>query len=239
MKKKIYEGKAKIVYELLDQPDRVLIQYKDDATAFDGTKRGQIQGKGQVNNQVSAIAFELLESQGISTHFLYLVSDTEMVCKRVAIIPVEVVVRNIVAGSLAKRLGIEEGLELHEPVLEFYYKSDELHDPMVNTYHIRAMKLASDEEMSTIENMALRVNQVLQPFLLDKGLLLVDFKLEFGRYGDSVILADEISPDTCRFWDTKTRQKLDKDRFRRDLGGVEEAYQEVLRRLTGREGHAS
>jgi len=238
MKKKMYEGKAKIVYELLDQPDRVLIQYKDDATAFDGTKRGQIQGKGQVNNQVSAIAFELLESQGITTHFLHLVSDTEMVCKRVTIIPVEVVVRNIVAGSLAKRLGIQEGLELDEPVLEFYYKSDELHDPMVNTYHIRAMKLASDEEMSTIENMALRVNRVLQPFLLDKGLLLVDFKLEFGRYGGSVILADEISPDTCRFWDTKTRQKLDKDRFRRDLGGVEEAYQEVLRRLAGREVHA-
>ncbi len=237
MKKKMYEGKAKIVYELLDQPDRVLIQYKDDATAFDGTKRGQIQGKGQVNNQVSAIAFELLESQGISTHFLHVASDTEMVCKRVTIIPVEVVVRNIVAGSLAKRLGIQEGLELDEPVLEFYYKSDELHDPMVNTYHIRAMKLASDEEMSTIENMALRVNQVLQPFLLDKGLLLVDFKLEFGRYGGTVILADEISPDTCRFWDTKTRQKLDKDRFRRDLGGVEEAYQEVLRRLAGREVH--
>lgn len=227
----LYEGKAKKVYRT-DDPRYYIIEYKDEATAFDGKKKGIIQGKGTINNKVSAVFFQLLEENGVPTHFVELLSPTEMLVKKVEIIPLEVIVRNYAAGSISKRLGLEEGLKFDHPVVEFSYKNDELGDPMVNNYHILAMKLATEEEINTLTQQALRVNQILSQFLLKKNIILVDFKLEFGKTPEgNIVLADEISPDTCRFWDSTTMEKLDKDRFRRDMGGVEEAYLEIARRL--------
>lgn len=230
----LYEGKAKKIYRTADR-QKLLVEFKDDATAFDGVKKDKLADKGILNNRLSAIFFGLLEAQGLETHYLERVSDREMLVKALEIIPVEVIVRNIAAGSISKRLGIEEGTKLKKTVLEFSLKNDELHDPMINHYHIYALGLATPEEMDSIEEQALKVNEILVPFLEEKGLTLVDFKLEFGRYQGRVILGDEISPDTCRFWDSSSGEKLDKDRFRRDLGGVVEAYREVLRRLEGSE----
>lgn len=227
----LYEGKAKKIYRTDDQ-DVVWIDYKDDATAFNGLKKGTIANKGVLNNKISALFFELLEQKGIPTHFVKLVNDREMLVKSVKIIPVEVVVRNIAAGSLAKRLGLEEGTPMKRPVVELYYKDDELGDPLINYYHALAMEIATQEQMNLMEEMGLKVNAILQEYLKDKKVILVDFKLEFGLFHDQVLLADEISPDTCRFWDADTKEKLDKDRFRRDLGKVEDAYEEILRRLT-------
>jgi len=227
----LYEGKAKRVYKT-DDPRYYIIEYKDEATAFDGKKKGIIQGKGTVNNKVSAVFFQLLEENGVPTHFVELLSPTEMLVKRVEIIPLEVIVRNYAAGSISRRLGLEEGIKFDQPIVEFCYKNDELGDPMVNNYHILAMKLANEEEINALTQQALRINQILSQFLLGKNIILVDFKLEFGRTGEGdIVLADEISPDTCRFWDSATMEKLDKDRFRRDMGGVEEAYMEIARRL--------
>ncbi|TYP58518.1 phosphoribosylaminoimidazolesuccinocarboxamide synthase [Thermosediminibacter litoriperuensis] len=226
----VYEGKAKRVYRT-DDEKLFVMEFKDDATAFNGQKRGTIRDKGELNNKISAVLFELLEKNGIKTHFVKLLSDREMLVKAVNILPLEVIVRNIAAGSMAKRLGLEEGLELKRPVLEFCYKSDELGDPMINTYHVLAMDLAAEDEIRFIEETSFRVNEILKEYLINKGIVLVDFKLEFGRFGGEILLADEISPDTCRFWDAKTREKLDKDRFRRDLGRVEEAYKEILSRV--------
>jgi len=227
----LYEGKAKRVYKT-DDPRYYIIEYKDEATAFDGKKKGIIQGKGTVNNKVSAVLFQLLEENGVPTHFVELLSPTEMLVKRVEIIPLEVIVRNYAAGSISRRLGLEEGIKFDQPVVEFCYKNDELGDPMVNNYHILAMKLANEEEINALTQQALRINQILSQFLLGKNIILVDFKLEFGRTDEGdIFLADEISPDTCRFWDSATMEKLDKDRFRRDMGGVEEAYMEIARRL--------
>jgi len=230
----LYEGKAKKIYRTSD-PGLYLMEYKDDATAFDGLKKGTIMGKGVVNNRVSAHLFQLLEGHGVPTHFVELVSDREMVVRAVRIIALEVVVRNITAGSLAKRLGLEEGLVLDQPVVETYYKSDELHDPLITDDHIRLLGLAAPEEVEAMRAEALVVNRVLTEYLAGRGIDLADFKLEFGRTldGGRLVLADEISPDTCRLWDHDTKNKLDKDRFRRDLGGVEEAYAEIMRRLTG------
>lgn len=230
--KLLYEGKAKRVFETAN-PDEVLISYKDSATAFDGLKKGTISGKGRVNNLMSAAMFGYLEQRGIPTHFVRLVSDTEMIVKHVKIVPLEVVMRNVVAGSLSKRLGIPEGTDIKEAVREIYYKDDELHDPLVNDDHVKLLGIADQKTVDTVRDMATKVNELLKPFMLERGLILVDFKLEFGIYKGQIILADEISPDTCRFWDSETREKLDKDRFRRDLGGVEEAYEEVLRRISG------
>jgi len=226
-----YEGKAKRVYAV-DRPDAYLVEFKDDATAFNGEKRGSIAQKGVVNNQLSAALFTLLAAHGVETHYLETVSDREMLVRAVAIIPIEVVTRNVVAGTLAKRLGIAEGTELARTVVEFYLKDDALGDPLINRSHALAMGLATDAQLDELETRALRINEILREHLLERGLLLIDFKLEFGVAHDGrLILADEISPDTCRLWDAVTRDKLDKDRFRRDLGGVEEAYQEVARRL--------
>ena len=228
----IYEGKAKRVYKTSDQ-DIAWIEYKDDATAFDGKKKGTIMGKGELNNKISTIFFNLLAEKGIPSHFIEMKSDTEQIVKILKIIPVEVVVRNIVAGSLAKRLGMPEGTPLKKTVLEWYYKDDNLGDPMINDYHIAALDLATKEQMDYIAETALKVNQVLLDYLAGKKVDLVDFKLEFGTHNGEVLLGDEISPDTCRFWDSDTKEKLDKDRFRRDLGGVEDAYKEILKRLQG------
>lgn len=227
----LYEGKAKKIYRTED-PDVVWIEYKDDATAFNGLKKGTIANKGVLNNKISAVFFQLLEQKGIATHFVKLINDREMLVKNVKIIPVEVVVRNIAAGSLAKRLGLEEGTPLKRPVVELYYKDDALGDPLINYYHALAIEIATQEQMDLMEEMGLKVNAILQEYLKDKKVILVDFKLEFGLFHNQVILADEISPDTCRFWDADTKEKLDKDRFRRDLGNVEDAYEEILRRLT-------
>jgi phosphoribosylaminoimidazole-succinocarboxamide synthase len=230
--KKIYEGKAKVLYQTNDP--QLLIQYfKDDATAFDATKCGTIKDKGVCNNKISAEIFKLLESRGIRTHFVKLLSQREMLIKRVEIIPVEATVRNISAGGLTELLGIEEGIVLESPVLEYHYKNDALHDPLINDYHIKILKIASQEELDSLEKLSLKVNGILKEFLERRNLILVDFKLEFGRYKGEILLADEISPDTCRLWDKTSKEKLDKDRFRRDLGNIEEAYREVLRRLTG------
>ncbi|MBM3221297.1 MAG: phosphoribosylaminoimidazolesuccinocarboxamide synthase [Candidatus Rokubacteria bacterium] len=227
---KLYEGKAKIVYAT-NRPGTVVQYFKDDATAFNALKRGTIVGKGEVNNQMSATLFRLLEKARVPTHFLEQLSGREMLCRHLDIIKIETIVRNIVAGSLAKRTGLPEGTPVRPPIVELYYKSDPLGDPMLNDEHVRMMKLASPKELAWLKKQALRINDVLRPFLLKKGLLLVDFKLEFGRHRGTLYLGDEISPDTCRLWDAKTRQKLDKDRFRQDLGGVEDAYQEVYRRV--------
>jgi phosphoribosylaminoimidazole-succinocarboxamide synthase len=228
---KLYEGKAKIVYATAD-PDLLLIHYKDDATAFNGAKKGTISGKGELNARISAVLFRHLAAHGVANHFVDLPAPREMVTRRLSIIPLEVVVRNVAAGSLAKRLGLEEGTRLARTVVEFYYKRDDLGDPLVNEWHIRALDLASAEETAQLASASLKVNALLAGYLKPRGLELVDFKLEFGRTrGGEVLLGDEISPDTCRFWDIETGEKLDKDRFRRDLGGVEEAYQEVWRRI--------
>src|SRR5579863_7754850 len=225
-----YEGKAKKLYATAD-PDLVISYFKDDATAFNAKKRGTIEEKGVMNNRISELFFTLLEHNGIPTHFVRRLNDREMLCRRLDIIPAETVVRNIVAGSMAKRLGREEGETLKHPVVEYYYKSDPLDDPMITSDHAIVFGWATAEELRTIDLIALRVNDILKEFLEQRGVLLVDFKLEFGRHHGEILLGDEICPDTCRFWDKQTRQKLDKDRFRRDLGGVEEAYQEMLRRV--------
>lgn len=228
--KQIYEGKAKKLYET-DEKDFYIQEFKDDATAFDATKRGTIKGKGIVNNKISAKLFELLEKNGIKTHFVKLLSDREMLIKRLKIIPIEVTIRNVVAGGMAKMLGLEEGIGLKEPVLEYHYKNDKLHDPLFNEYHIKALGLAADEELKIIKSYSFKINKVLKDFFSKKGLDLIDFKLEFGKHKGEVLLGDEISPDVCRLWDKSTQKKMDKDRFRRDLGGIEETYQEVLRRV--------
>ncbi len=232
-REKLYEGKAKIVYAT-SRPGVVIQYFKDDATAFNALKKGTIVGKGVVNNRMSAAMFERLERVRVPTHYLGTLSDREMLCRRLEIIKIETIVRNIVAGSLAKRTGLDEGTPIKQPIVELYYKSDPLGDPMLNDEHVRMLRLATPPELAWIKRTALQINGVLRPHMRRRGLLLVDFKLEFGRAGRKLYLGDEISPDTCRLWDRETREKLDKDRFRRDLGGVEEAYQEVYRRLVGR-----
>ena len=231
-KELLYEGKAKKVY-LTDNEDYLIVDYKDDATAFNGLKKGSIQGKGAINNRVSNHLFKMLEKNGVETHLVEEISDRETIVKKVSIVPIEVIVRNIAAGSLSKRLGLEEGTKLKKTVLEYSYKNDELGDPMINDYHVYAMELATKEELETIAKTAFKVNELLSAYLKDLNIELIDFKLEFGRFKGKIILADEISPDTCRFWDSVTKEKLDKDRFRRDLGNVEDAYQEILKRLMG------
>ena len=229
----LYEGKAKQVYATSD-PEQVIVVYKDDATAFNGAKRGAITGKGALNNRMTAIFFQLLESQGIRTHFIEALSESEQLVRKVKIVPIEVVVRNIAAGSLSKRLGLPEGEELARPIVELYYKDDDLGDPLINDDHIAILNLATPEQLGQIRAEALAVNAILREYLAERRVLLVDFKLEFGTDAQgAILLADEISPDTCRFWDADTREKLDKDRFRQDLGGVEEAYQEMFHRLGG------
>ena len=230
----IYEGKAKKVYTT-DNPELYIVSYKDDATAFNGLKKGAIAGKGAINNQMSNLLMRMLSEHGVPTHFVEELSERDTVVKKVSIVPLEVIVRNISAGSFAKRYGVEEGIVFDEPTIEFSYKNDELGDPLINDYHALALKLATREEIETIKAMAFKVDALLKEYFKSIGVDLVDFKLEFGRLADgTIILADEISPDTCRFWDSKTHEKLDKDRFRRDLGGVEEAYQEMMKRVKGK-----
>ena len=229
----IYEGKAKKVYAT-DNPDYVIVSYKDDATAFNGLKKGTIAGKGVVNNRMSNLMMQLLEKSGVPTHFVEELSDRDTLVKKVAIVPLEVIIRNVSAGSFAKHYGVEEGIVFDEPTIEFSYKNDELGDPLLNSYHALALKLATKEEIETIKKYAFKVNEVLSEYFKTLGIRLVDFKLEFGRLEDgTIVLADEISPATCRLWDIKTNEKLDKDRFRRDMGGVEDAYKEVFKRLMG------
>jgi phosphoribosylaminoimidazole-succinocarboxamide synthase len=228
----LYEGKAKKVYKT-DDERYYIVEYKDDATAFNGLKKGTIVNKGIMNNQISAKLFNVLEEKGVETHQVEKISDREIIVKKVEIVPLEVVVRNYAAGSLAKRLGLEEGVKMNSTVLEFSYKNDALGDPMVNDYHIKAMGFATEQEMAEITQMAFKINEILSEYMLSKDIILVDFKLEFGKTPEGkIILADEISPDTCRLWDATTHEKLDKDRFRRDLGKVEEGYMEVVRRLS-------
>ena len=230
----LYEGKAKKVFSTED-PNLCIVSYKDDATAFNGQKKGTILGKGAINNRLTNYFMKLLEEKGVPTHFVEELSDTDAVVKKVKIVPLEVIIRNISAGSFAARYGVEEGIVFDAPTIEFSYKCDELNDPLMNSYHAIALKLATPEEIETIKTVAFKVNDVLKEFWKSVGVTLVDFKLEFGRLPDgTIILADEISPDTARLWDSKTGEKLDKDRFRRDLGGVEDAYQEVLRRVLGK-----
>ena len=232
-KEQIYEGKAKKVFAT-DDPGLLVVEYKDDATAFNGLKKGTIRGKGVINNKMSNRLMQRLERAGIPTHFVRELSDRETLVRRVQIVPLEVIVRNMAAGSFSKRYGVPEGTAFDAPTVEYSYKNDELGDPLLNTSHALAMRLAREDEIETIRRYALRVNEVLRAFWAECGVTLVDFKLEFGRCPDgTVILADEISPDTCRLWDSATGEKLDKDRFRRDLGGVEDAYAEVMRRLCG------
>lgn len=229
----LYEGKAKKVFAT-DNDDFVIVSYKDDATAFDGTKKGTIMGKGAINNRMSNYLMKVLEKEGVKTHFVEELSDRETVVRKVSIVPLEVIIRNISAGSFAKRYGVEEGIVFDAPTIEFSYKNDDLHDPLINAYHAIALKLATREEIETIKAMAFKVNEVLKAYFLKLNVKLVDFKLEFGRLKDgTIVLADEISPDTCRFWDATTNEKLDKDRFRRDLGGVEDAYKEMMHRVFG------
>ncbi len=229
----LYEGKAKKVFATEDK-NLVIVSYKDDATAFDGLKKGTILGKGAVNNRMSNYLMQLLEKQGVETHFVEELNDREAVVKKVEIVPLEVIIRNISAGSFAKRYGVEEGIVFDAPTIEFSYKNDDLHDPLINSYHALALGLATAEEIETIKSMAFKVNEVLKAYFLSLNVKLVDFKLEFGRTTDGkIVLADEISPDTCRFWDAETNEKLDKDRFRRDLGGVEDAYKEMMSRVFG------
>ena len=229
----LYEGKAKKVYAT-DNADVVIVDYKDDATAFNGLKKGTIAGKGVINNKMSNMMFKIMESKGITTHLVEELSDRETAVKKVKIVPLEVIIRNTAAGSFSKRLGVPEGKKLPVTVLEFSYKNDDLGDPLINDYHALAMELATPEEIETIKNMAFKVNEVMKEFFKTLNIDLIDFKLEFGRFHGQIILADEISPDTCRFWDMTTGEKLDKDRFRRDMGGVEDAYKEVFARLTGK-----
>ncbi|MBM6897819.1 phosphoribosylaminoimidazolesuccinocarboxamide synthase [Pseudoflavonifractor capillosus] len=230
----LYEGKAKKVFAT-ENPDVVIVSYKDDATAFDGTKKGTIVGKGVINNQMSNFLMAQLEKVGVPTHLVEELNERETAVKKVSIVPLEVIIRNISAGSFAKRYGVEEGIVFEQPTIEFSYKNDDLHDPLINDYHAVALKLATWDEIEQIKNYAFAVNEFLKKTLAECGVTLVDFKLEFGKTSDgTIVLADEISPDTCRFWDSKTGEKLDKDRFRRDLGNVEGAYQEMSRRLMGK-----
>lgn len=229
-KELLYEGKAKKVYTTED-PDVLIVDYKDDATAFNGLKKGTITGKGVINNRMSNYVFKVLEEQGVPTHLIEELSDRETAVKKVEIVPLEVIIRNIAAGSFSKRLGVPEGTPFKEPTIEFSYKNDELGDPLINDYFAIAMGLATREEIDTIVKYAFKVNEVMKEFFMKSNIELVDFKIEFGRYHGQIILADETSPDTCRLWDATTHEKLDKDRFRRDLGNVEEAYQEVFKRL--------
>lgn len=230
----LYEGKAKKVFATEDD-GLVIVSYKDDATALDGLKKGTIAGKGAINNRMSNYLMQLLEKQGVKTHFVEELNDRETVVRKVSIVPLEVIIRNISAGSFAKRYGVEEGIVFDEPTIEFSYKNDDLHDPLINSYHALALGLASKDEIATIKEMAFKINATLKEYFLTLGVKLVDFKLEFGRLSDgTIVLADEISPDTCRFWDAKTGEKLDKDRFRRDMGGVEDAYNEMMRRVLGK-----
>ena len=227
----LYEGKAKKVFAT-DDPEKLIVEYKDDATAFNGLKKGTIKGKGVINNQMSNRLMAYLEKQGVPTHYIQEINERETIVKKVSIVPLEVIVRNISAGSFAKHYGVEEGIVFDQPTIEFSYKNDELGDPLLNRYHALALKLATAEEIDTIEKYAFKVNEVLKAFWLSAGVTLVDFKLEFGRLSDgTIVLADEISPDTSRLWDVKTHEKLDKDRFRRDMGGVEEAYAEIMKRM--------
>ena len=227
----LYEGKAKKVFATED-PNLCIVDYKDDATAFNGQKKGTIAGKGVVNNRMPNFMFQLLEKHGVKTHFVEELSDRETVVKKVEIVPLEVIIRNLSAGSFAKRFGVEEGIEFAQPTIEFSYKNDDLGDPLINDYHAMALGLATQEEIDTIKAMAFKVNEVMKEYFKQLDVILVDFKLEFGKTPDGeILLADEISPDTCRFWDVHTHEKLDKDRFRRDLGGVEEAYAEMMKRI--------
>lgn len=229
----LYEGKAKKVWTT-DNPDLLIVDYKDDATAGNGAKRGTIHDKGIINNRVTNHLMKLLEKEGVPTHFVEEISQRETIVKKVSIVPLEVIVRNIAAGSLANRLGLEEGTPMKQTVLEYCYKDDALGDPMVNEYHIMAMQWCTKEELDLIASYSLKINEVLSAYLKDLNIELIDFKLEFGRLSDgTIVLADEISPDTCRFWDSVTKEKLDKDRFRRDMGGEEDAYKEILKRLLG------
>lgn len=232
--KQIYEGKAKIIYETSD-PELVIQHFKDDATAFNGIKKGQIIGKGVANTAISSSLFELLEKNGVRTHFVKKISDNDMLVKRVKIIPVEVVVRNISAGNLCKRYGIKEGIIFKTPIVECYYKNDALNDPLMNDDHIIGLEIATAGELSSMKWDALRINEILKKFFDSIGVNLVDFKLEFGHYKNKVLLADEISPDTCRFWEKGTNRKLDKDRFRFDLGDVEKTYEEMMKRIIGKD----
>ncbi len=232
-KEMLYEGKAKKVYAT-DNPEVLLVDYKDDATAFNGLKKGTIAGKGAINNRVTNFMMQLLEKEGVPTHFVEELSERETLVKKVSIVPLEVIIRNISAGSFAKRYGVEEGIVFAEPTIEFSYKNDDLGDPLINDYHALALGIATKAEIETIKNMAFKVNAVMKDFFKKLNVDLVDFKLEFGKVKDgTIVLADEISPDTCRFWDSETHEKLDKDRFRRDLGNVEDAYQEMMKRILG------
>lgn len=232
----LYEGKAKKVFATND-PDLVIVSYKDDATALDGLKKGTITGKGVINNKMSNYLCRLLEKHGVPTHFVEELNDRETVVKKVSIVPLEVIIRNISAGSFEKRYGVKEGIVFAEPTIEFSYKNDDLHDPLINSYHALALGLATKKEIEEIKAMAFKINNILKEYFLSLNVKLVDFKLEFGRLKDStIVLADEISPDTCRFWDADTNEKLDKDRFRRDMGGVEDAYNEMMKRVFGN-GH--
>lgn len=232
-KELLYEGKAKKVFAT-DDPNVVLVSYKDDATAFNGLKKGIISGKGAINNRVTNYMMELLEKEGVKTHLVKELSDRETLVKKVTIVPLEVIIRNISAGSFAKRYGVEEGVVFAEPTIEFSYKNDDLGDPLINDYHALALGLATKEEIETIKSMAFKVNDVMKAFFKNLKVDLVDFKLEFGKTADGeIVLADEISPDTCRFWDSETHEKLDKDRFRRDMGNVEDAYKEMMKRILG------
>lgn len=232
-KELLYEGKAKKVFAT-DDPNVVLVSYKDDATAFNGLKKGTISGKGAINNRVTNYMMELLEKEGVKTHLVKELSDRETLVKKVTIVPLEVIIRNISAGSFAKRYGVEEGIVFAEPTIEFSYKNDDLGDPLINDYHAFALGLATKEEIETIKSMAFKVNDVMKAFFKNLKVDLVDFKLEFGKTADGeIVLADEISPDTCRFWDSETHEKLDKDRFRRDMGNVEDAYKEMMKRILG------
>ncbi len=233
-REKLYEGKAKIIYAT-DEPDKVIAYYKDSATAFDAVKKATIEGKGVLNNKIASFFFKLLNEKGIPTHFIKQLSDREMLIYKVEIIPVEVVVRNLAAGSIVKRLGIPEKTEFNPPLVEFYLKNDELHDPIICKEHILAMKLATEEEIEKMRELALKVNEILREFMKEQGIILVDFKLEFGRKDGEIVLADEISPDTCRFWDEKTGESLDKDRFRFDLGDLIEGYTKILEKIEKKE----
>ena len=233
IKEMLYEGKAKQVFAT-ENPEIVMVHYKDDATAFNGLKKGTITGKGVINNRVTNFMMQKLEGEGIPTHFVEELNDRDTLVKKVQIVPLDVIIRNISAGSFAKRFGVEEGIVFENPTIEYSYKNDDLGDPMINTAQALALKLATPAEIETIRTMAFRINDVMKAFFKEVGVDLVDFKLEFGRLTDgTIVLADEISPDTCRFWDSKTHEKLDKDRFRRDLGNVEDAYQEMMKRIFG------
>jgi phosphoribosylaminoimidazole-succinocarboxamide synthase len=231
IKEMMYEGKAKKVFST-DKKDEVVVYYKDDATAFNGEKKGQIEDKGIFNNAISSTIFELLEKNGVKSHYIKKLSDREQLCKKVEIVPLEVIVRNVAAGSMAKRLGIAEGTELNTTIFEICYKNDALGDPLINDYHAVAIGLTTFDELKQIYAMTAKINEVLKAMFLKQNIKLIDFKIEFGRYNGEVLLADEISPDTCRFWDATTNEKLDKDRFRRDLGNVKEAYVEILKRIS-------